>query len=153
MKTPKCSCGKCQVCYRRTYWRNRTKKEGGTPPKILAKNRAWRKRNVKKLADYYRLRNTGCTPEQFATALHEQDNKCGICQQAFDKSLKACADHDHDTQVFRGALCSECNLGLGKFKHDRNLLDAAIAWLKRIGESNASTSDGCSDAKNQSGQD
>ena len=40
-------------------------------------------------------------------------------------------DHDHAYGHVRGILCSECNIGLGKFKDNPELLMAAIQYLKR----------------------
>ena len=39
-------------------------------------------------------------------------------------------DHDHETQEFRGFLCGNCNQGIGKFKDDPKLLQAAIEYLR-----------------------
>lgn len=102
-----------------------------TPSRILAKNKRYRQRNRLRLAAYYRLKKNYCTAEQFETALHEQNNRCGICQRMFDDSLTPCADHNHETKTFRGALCHACNLGLGKFNDSLSRLEAAIAWLRR----------------------
>ncbi|MGP6157909.1 MAG: endonuclease domain-containing protein [Vulcanimicrobiaceae bacterium] len=63
---------------------------------------------------------------------------CGICGQPEAKKAKdgrlfaIAADHDHLTGQFRGFLCSSCNLGLGKFKDDSNLLRAAIRYLEQV---------------------
>jgi hypothetical protein len=39
-------------------------------------------------------------------------------------------DHCHETGEFRGFLCNNCNVGLGKFKDDPVILINAIAYLQ-----------------------
>ena len=42
-----------------------------------------------------------------------QDHKCGICFKPIDFDRKTMnVDHDHETGVVRGVLCSSCNTGL-----------------------------------------
>jgi hypothetical protein len=50
---------------------------------------------------------------------------CAIC--GIDGKLVI--DHDHDTGFVRGALCHDCNVGLGWFKDSQNFLMAAIGYL------------------------
>ena len=51
--------------------------------------------------------------------------ECVIC----GNTGKLVVDHDHTTGAVRGMLCSSCNLGLGKFKDDPELLEYARIYL------------------------
>jgi hypothetical protein len=51
--------------------------------------------------------------------------ECVICGD----SGKLVVDHDHKTGAVRGMLCASCNLGLGKFKDDPELLEFARIYL------------------------
>ncbi len=52
---------------------------------------------------------------------------CEICQ-----TREATAwDHDHDTGLIRGRLCSPCNTGIGGLNDDPELLRRAIEYLER----------------------
>lgn len=52
--------------------------------------------------------------------------ECVICGEP-GESLAV--DHCHKTNKVRGMLCSSCNLGLGKFKDDPQLLEFARIYL------------------------
>lgn len=52
--------------------------------------------------------------------------ECTICG-VFGKSLAV--DHCHKTGKIRGVLCFDCNLGLGKFKDDPDLLEFARIYI------------------------
>jgi len=51
---------------------------------------------------------------------------CVIC----GSNEKLTIDHDHSTGMVRGALCTNCNLGLGHFKDDPELLELAALYLR-----------------------
>jgi hypothetical protein len=54
---------------------------------------------------------------------------CAICggKELTGKALAR--DHDHVTGYFRGYLCSKCNVGLGFFRDNIELLTRAIGYL------------------------
>lgn len=57
-------------------------------------------------------------------------DSCEICGS--DKKL--CWDHSHETGLFRGILCSNCNTAIGLFKDDIQILRQAIKYLEKSGE-------------------
>jgi len=67
-----------------------------------------------------------------------QDGKCAICNIDMDlfyqdgetKHTVCHVDHNHNTDIIRGLLCSECNTGLGKFKDNVDFLQSAIDYLE-----------------------
>ena len=64
--------------------------------------------------------------------LEEQNNSCGICGVNAEELPKQLAvDHNHETNVVRGLLCNQCNLGLGQFKDSVVLLSFAIEYLEQ----------------------
>lgn len=72
----------------------------------------------------------GITIEQYAQMFAEQDGKCAICDtQSENLSRGLCIDHDHQTRVIRGLLCTCCNTALGKFRDNPELLRRAIQYL------------------------
>lgn len=71
----------------------------------------------------------GLTIEEVA-ALRSQG--CSICgtEDGQGRWGNLHIDHDHVTGTVRGGLCNNCNLGIGKFRDDPNLLEAAAAYLR-----------------------
>lgn len=60
-----------------------------------------------------------------------QRGKCAICGKKIPNEWKlgVCIDHCHKTSVVRGLLCPRCNMGLGQFRDDADLLFAAGSYL------------------------
>jgi hypothetical protein len=62
--------------------------------------------------------------------------KCPICHRTKEELLgtggKAgvwVTDHSHDTDLFRGHICHQCNRGLGLFQDDISRLKRCIEYL------------------------
>jgi len=62
----------------------------------------------------------------FYEAVEAQGSKCLICEETKDLVL----DHDHETGIFRGAICHKCNVGLGMLNDDVDILQRALNYLK-----------------------
>ena len=56
-----------------------------------------------------------------------QGGLCAICQTAPAVHV----DHDHETGAVRALLCFNCNGGLGQFRDDPALLQAAADYVER----------------------
>jgi hypothetical protein len=104
--------------------RERYKIDPAYRAKTLARNKAYAKKNP----DIERERSWRRNGVPFPT--RPCPELCEICNQ-LPKQRGLHADHCHLTGVFRGWLCGECNLGLGKFKDSSDLLVAAVRYLRR----------------------
>jgi len=73
------------------------------------------------------------TLEEYTLKLKEQNNKCKICcsENSFDRYGVLAVDHCHTTGNIRGLLCYKCNVGLGNFNDNQELLKKAINYLEQ----------------------
>ena len=79
---------------------------------------------------YSLKRRYNMSVEEFDRRLHQQSSMCPICgKPSHEQQRRFAVDHDHDTDTVRGLLCSECNLGIGLFKHDPQRLMNAARYL------------------------
>lgn len=61
-----------------------------------------------------------------------QSGRCAICEDDLEHGKGGLAvDHDHVTGDVRGLLCTRCNVGIGMFRDDVQLLSQAITYLCR----------------------
>lgn len=93
--------------------------------------------NGAKKARKYDLRKIyNLSYEDYEYMLEKQSNLCAICgRPEVVKSKKGnvkelSIDHHHESGRVRGLLCHACNIGLGQFKDDPQLLESAIKYLK-----------------------
>lgn len=96
------------------------KKEAEYGAKVGKKNRA------KNRASVY-----GLSAEQIEEMKIRQNFKCAICENKFETERLTHVDHCHKTKKVRDLLCHSCNLGLGHFKDNDELMQKAIDYIKR----------------------
>lgn len=97
-------------------------------------------------ANYLRYECKNCARKQSAIVKKikktappiPKNYRCPICnrneQEAKGHNVNKkgvwCADHDHNTNEFRGWVCNKCNLGLGNFADSIERLQSAIKYLQ-----------------------
>lgn len=89
---------------------------------------------LSKRLDYQKNRDLvrvyGITLDQLSEIYTKQGSNCLICgisEEATGRLLSI--DHCHITGKIRGLLCNLCNVGLGNFKDNTELLEKAINYL------------------------
>ncbi len=109
--------------------------------KRLERTRQWRLNFPEKYKASYQQGNRkdkyGIDEATYQAMLTAQEGKCAICRQAETVRSngtdvnRLAVDHDHTTGAIRQLLCSKCNGGLGFFRDDPALLEAALSYLKK----------------------
>ncbi len=64
------------------------------------------------------------------TGGREKPEVCDVC----GSGGKICFDHDHKTDEFRGWLCNDCNMVLGKVKDSVERLRGLALYLERFSD-------------------
>jgi hypothetical protein len=75
----------------------------------------------------------GMEVAEYEILLDAQKGKCSLCKEIPPKRRLA-VDHCHTTQVFRGLLCSRCNLMLGYAQDSPERLRSAAAYIETMGQ-------------------
>ena len=86
-----------------------------------------KKLNWPKERKYKYKSNFNITIEQYDEMFKTQNGVCAICGEKI--KIRLCIDHCHKTLKVRGLLCSHCNLGLGYFKDNLDILASATSYL------------------------
>jgi hypothetical protein len=78
------------------------------------------------------------TLSEYKLMVEIQGNKCAICLQEetckdpkHNRARRLSIDHCHKTGKARALLCHNCNLTIGRFKDDIELMERAIAYVKK----------------------
>ena len=71
------------------------------------------------------------TPADYARIYAEQNGTCAICDTAIPSKWEngVHIDHCHESNIVRGLLCPNCNVGLGMLNDDPVRLRKCIAYL------------------------
>lgn len=102
---------------------------------LREKAKIYRKNNEKREKERSRenlIKAYGITPKDYNKIFEEQKGCCAICerhQTEFKKKLSI--DHNHNDGQVRGLLCHNCNVGLGNFKDDIELMKRGIDYLNK----------------------
>ncbi len=84
------------------------------------------------------LKKYGISLAEYEAMYVEQEGRCAICRGEESRFIKRnragkrmlCVDHDHETGEARGLLCGDCNVALGAFRDDPDIIDKAISYLQ-----------------------
>ncbi len=68
----------------------------------------------------------GITEEKYNSLYETCKGRCNICD-VWCKVLSV--DHNHETGEVRGLLCNKCNIGLGMFKDNSDIIEKAKRYL------------------------
>lgn len=117
--------------------RNRCKNRYQANKKKYAEyTRKWRESNISRArqlgVENRRKLKYGVDKLRYNEMLLESGGCCGICREPFG-SDRPNIDHDHSTGVVRELLCRRCNHGLGNFRENPALFEAAVAYLNKHG--------------------
>lgn len=76
----------------------------------------------------------GLSVQDLINLMEDQDFLCAICKKDFNelKPKNIHIDHCHNSNKIRGILCNNCNMALGLFKDDVEVLKEAIKYLENI---------------------
>jgi hypothetical protein len=89
-----------------------------------------------KQSDRYYLQSYGITRAKLDELRAEQKGCCAICKIPEENHPSRFGvfhlDHDHQSGVIRGLLCTKCNMALGLFNDNVELLMTAINYLKKV---------------------
>jgi len=107
---------------RERYWKNKEKKNKLT--------RKYWKANSEKMHKARLWYAYKITAEDYDIMFAKQKGCCAICGRHQKELVKGlCVDHNHKTGKIRGLLCTDCNIGIGMFKDDLEMLQRAVKYL------------------------
>lgn len=123
--------------YKQKWERANRARTNATAQRWRDANRERLRTNVNKAAMKRILKRHGITQEQHDEMLRAQGGVCAICRKrssAAKTRPRLSIDHCHSTNVVRGLLCHRCNVAIGLFGDDPELMRAAAGYVERSRE-------------------
>ena len=117
------TCSKKQV---KEYRENNPEKIKELKEKYKETRKEIRKPSERK---YHLKTKYGITDLEYKEMYDKQNGNCLLCNKNVEYK-KLHIDHCHKSGRIRGLLCSNCNLALGNFKDNIEVLKKAIEYLK-----------------------
>jgi hypothetical protein len=83
--------------------------------------------------EYRAAKKYGVTEDQIAQMMADQGGRCAICMTSKPggKGNRLHIDHDHETGIVRGLLCTKCNVALGQLGDNIFIVGRALKYLQR----------------------
>lgn len=144
--------GRCKICHRLSANKKRNT-DAETKARRNARVAQLRAENPEKYREMdkrhraawmpkgYRIREVlqlrGISADQYEQMVKDHNDKCSICGMPEtrrnpknpDEICRLVIDHCHETNIVRGLLCHGCNVALGSFKDNIEILRNAIDYL------------------------
>lgn len=118
--------------YQRKYYQRNKEKIKKYAKEWRENNKERVSANRKHTSKKYRIeKEYGITYEEYSKCMNTSD-VCEIC----GTTERLCYDHDHQTNKFRGVLCSNCNSGVGLLGDNLDIIRKAEEYLRRHYEEN-----------------
>lgn len=125
------TCHECNKRLSREYMRANPEKRRAIKQRAMAKH-GERYRQLSRIANWRKLWiRRGFDPDEVEKFRQKHKGFCDICGEPSTELEKLVVDHQHNTLLLRGMLCSKCNLALGLFADNPLILKSAIKYLKR----------------------
>ena len=107
--------------------------------KIALNHKIWHAKNrtsiLKKKRNRNLIKSYGISELSYKYLQEMQGNRCAICGKESNlggPGNRLQVDHCHDTNMVRGLLCGDCNLGLGKFHDNIDSMLKAVSYLQEF---------------------
>ncbi len=123
----------CKECSRLStrvaYLKNRDQNR----EKTNSRSREYYRANKEKRRSYLIRKNFNTSERFIRDLMDKQKGCCAICGVSLvspDSSKSFNVDHCHETGVIRGLLCHKCNVGIGMFQDNVDIIKNIITYLE-----------------------